>query len=136
MVYRLWSIIEGVRAIVHLAVVAGVLLTFGIAPFAHRHDADPDHRHGGGEVHAHWPGDTDHDAPDGVGWEAYDSDSDARVSHWVAGDGKAPGPVTTAPEEFATLITPDLECAVSGALTPHNHGPPCRLRLHPRAPPI
>jgi len=120
-----------VRGTTHLGVVACLLLSFAQAPFQHTHESDPHHAHAKGFGHAHWNSNSAH----GPTWEADNHDSDARMLDWLAGDGSAPVKFVVALPEFITQTVLTVQVTRIPELTPHNHDPPWRLNLNPRAPP-
>jgi hypothetical protein len=120
-----------VRGITPLSIVASLLLSLALAPVRHTHDSDPDHEHAKGFIHAHWNGNPANDPA----WDVDNHDSDARMLDWLAGDGSAPAKFVVAlPESIAQPVLA-VQVTWIPSLTAHNHDPPQRWNLIPRAPP-
>jgi hypothetical protein len=117
---------------IHFGLIASFLLAFAQAPFSHAHASDPHHKHSEGFAHTHWK---DHSST-GPAWKAMNPDSDARALNWIAGDGKSPVKFEAVLRE--PIVLPVVATRVSRIteLTPHNHDPPWRTNLNPRAPPV
>lgn len=116
---------------VHIGVVASLLLALGQAPFRHTHESDPHHGHATGLAHSHLK----IVVPSGTAWEAPDSDSDARMLDWLAGDGKAPVKLKAELPESVLPPMPVAAFSQTRTASPRSHDPPWQRSLHPRAPP-
>ena len=123
------------QAIVHIAVLVTLVLSFAKAPFEHTHDSDPHHEHANGISHTHWANDPPRydssDAPRLYGT----NNSDARMLDWIPGDGRAPIYFAVdLPEAVAMAIPSPLVVRVPETAS-RGHDPPTFLTLSPRAPP-
>lgn len=120
-----------VRSVFYLGVAASLLLSFAQAPFQHLHRSDPLHVSSKSFGHAHWNSNSASDAA----WNADDSDSDALMLNWLAGDGNGPAKFVVAIQESPAQVVLTVQGVRIPDLTPDGHDPPRLVIRSPRAPP-